>query len=113
MDPTRLLRSVFNHVVLPPNVPGGADKNLSDINHDLLTRTHNACAQIRTSLNGHYAKELDLLLSSLVHCRSLHTSLYLDCTQLQRAFRGLKDGEALIIHIVEQNAGLLVRYGPK
>ncbi|KIV78785.1 hypothetical protein PV11_06395 [Exophiala sideris] len=110
MDP-KLLRGVFNHVVLPPNVPGSADKNLSEINCDLLGRIHTACTQLRENLGGHYDKELDLLLRSLVHCQSLHTSLHLDSAQLQRAFRSLKHGEVLIIHVVEQNAGLLISYG--
>ncbi|KAI1629950.1 hypothetical protein EDD37DRAFT_671712 [Exophiala viscosa] len=110
MDP-KLLRGVFNHVVLPPNVPGSADKNLSEINCDLLGRLHTACAQLKASLDGHYVKELDLLLCSLAQCRSLHTSLHLDAAQLLGAFRSLKDGEVLIVHIVEQNAGLLIDYG--
>ncbi|KAI1616493.1 hypothetical protein EDD36DRAFT_415389 [Exophiala viscosa] len=110
MDP-KLLRGVFNHVVLPPNVPGSADKNLSEINCDLLGRLHTACAQLKASLDGHYVKELDLLLCSLAQCRSLHTSLHPDAAQLLGAFRSLKDGEVLIVHIVEQNAGLLINYG--
>ena len=109
-DP-RFLRAVANHVVLPPDLPGGADKNLPQINGDLLRRTQDACTELKAVIKDEFQQELSLLESSLDYCYFTHTSAHLDSLQLQRAFRRLREGEVLIIHVNEQNAGVLVRYG--
>lgn len=106
-----LLRAVVNHVVLPPDVPGSIDRNLFEINRDLLRRLQNACSELQEQTKGEFQKELDLLHTSLDHCQSIHASQYLDSTLLQVAFRKLQDGETLIIYVIEQNAGLLVQHG--
>ncbi|KIW67043.1 hypothetical protein PV04_06320 [Phialophora macrospora] len=106
-----ILRAVANHVVLPPDLPGGVDKNLPDINGDLLRRAQDACTELKAAIKSEFQQELSLLESSLDYCYFIHTSAHLDSLQLQRAFRRLQQGEILIIHVNEQNAGLLVRYG--
>ncbi|KIX98277.1 uncharacterized protein Z520_05578 [Fonsecaea multimorphosa CBS 102226] len=107
----KLLRAVLNHVILPPDLPDKIDNNLDEINRDLLLRIQDACTELEAATKGKYGQELGLLQSSLDHCLSIHASVYLDTLQLQRAFRRLKAGEILIIHVSEQNAGLLIRHG--
>jgi hypothetical protein len=107
----RFLRAVANHIILPPDLPGGVDKNLPEINGDLLQRAQDACTALKAAVKDEFQKELSLLESSLDYCYYVHTSAHLDSKQLQRAFRRLQDGEILIIHVNEQNAGLLVRHG--
>ncbi|OAG39983.1 hypothetical protein AYO21_05856 [Fonsecaea monophora] len=113
MDTTnaKLLRAVVNHVVLPPNLPEKVDNNLEEINRDLLLRVRDACLELDTVTKGEFQQQLGLLQSSLDHCQNIHASVHLDSLQLQRAFRRLQIGEVLVIHISEQNAGLLVRHG--
>ena len=107
----KFLRAVANHIVLPPDLPGGVDKNLPEINGDLLRRTQDACAALKVALKGEFQQELSLLESSLDCCYYIHTSAKLDAVQLQRALRRLQEREILVIHVNEQNAGLLVRHG--
>ena len=109
-DP-KLLRAVANHIVLPPDLPGSVDKNLPQINCDLLQRAQDACTALKAALKTDFQNELSLLESSLDYCYYVHTSAHLDSLQLQRAFRRLQEGEILIIHVNAQNAGLLVRRG--
>jgi hypothetical protein len=107
------LRAVANHIVLPPDLPGGVEKNLPEINGDLLRRAQDACTEMRAAINSEFQQELSLLESSLDYCYFIHTSAHLDSLQLQRAFRRLQEGEILIVHVHEQNAGLLVRHGTR
>ncbi|KIW30928.1 uncharacterized protein PV07_02619 [Cladophialophora immunda] len=107
----RLLRSVANHIVLPPDLPGHVDKDLPEIDGDLLRRAQDACIELRTAVGDHFQEELRLLENSLDYGFFIHTAAHLDSLQLQRAFRRLRTGEILLIHIDEQNAGLLVRNG--
>ncbi|OQV10858.1 hypothetical protein CLAIMM_14784 [Cladophialophora immunda] len=108
---TRLLRSVANHIVLPPDLPGHVDKDLPEIDGDLLRRAQDACIELRSAVGDHFQEELRLLENSLDYGFFIHTAAHLDSLQLQRAFRRLRTGEILLIHIDEQNAGLLVRNG--
>ena len=107
----KFLRAVANHILLPPDLPGSLDRNLADINRDLLIRAQDACATLKATNKKEFQKELALLGSSLEHCQYLHISAHRDSHQLRRAFRELKPGEILIIYVNEQNAGLLVRHG--
>lgn len=109
-DQYNLLRSVVNHIVLPPDLPGTTDPHLADVDQDLLLRVKDACCELRSLAKGLFEEPLDLLNSSLNHCQNIHHALHLDNHELQQAFRGLKEGEILIIHVYEQNAGLLVRH---
>jgi hypothetical protein len=107
----RLLRAVANHVLLPPDLPGGVDKNLSEISRDLLRRVRAACVDMNFALEGEHRQVLNSLRTSLDYCERMHTSLTLDSTQLQWAAQQLSEQEILIIHVQEQNAGLLIRHG--
>ncbi|OAP60693.1 hypothetical protein AYL99_05695 [Fonsecaea erecta] len=110
LDP-KLLRAVVNHIVLPPDIPDKIENNLAEINQELVLRVQDACTELETATKGEYREELGFLRSSLEHCFLIHTSAHLDATQLQCAFRRLQVGEILIIHVSEQNAGLLIRRG--
>ena len=107
----RLLRSVANHIVLPPDLPGHVDKNLLEIDSDLLRRAQDACIELRTAVRDQFQEGLRLLENSLDYGFFIQTTAHLDRLQLQRAFRRLRTGETLLVYIDEQNAGLLVRYG--
>ncbi|EXJ58525.1 hypothetical protein A1O7_05951 [Cladophialophora yegresii CBS 114405] len=107
------LRAVATHMILPPDLPGGVDRNLPEIDGDLLRRAQDACTELKATIHSEFQRELSLLESSLDYCYFTHSSAHLDSLQLQRAFRRLQEGEILIIHVHEQNAGLLVRHGAR
>ena len=110
---SNLLRSVANHLILPPDLPGTVDKDLADIDRNLLLRVRGACSELKAATKGEFDQELDLLGSSLEHCVNIRHAAHLDSLELQRAFRRLNAGEILIVHVYEQNAGLLIRHGTR
>ncbi|KAF2802818.1 uncharacterized protein BDZ99DRAFT_428253 [Mytilinidion resinicola] len=105
-----LLESLFNHIVLPPRLPGRHDSNRTNIEHAFIDRFINASRAMRSvAADGPHRAAWDSI------CRSLHTSRTcnpggkLDKTSLCREFRNLTDRETLILHLSEQNCGLLLR----
>lgn len=108
-----LLRAVANHLLLPPDLPGTVDQNLAEIDKNLLHRVRAACKELKVATNGEFEQELELLETSLEHCDKIHHAAHLDSLELQRAFCRLKAGETLIIHVYQQNAGLLIHHGTK
>ncbi len=110
---SNLLRAVVNHLILPPDLPGTVEKDLADIDRNLLLRVRDACNELKAATKGEFDQELDSLGNSLEHCVNIHHAAHLDSLELQRAFRRLNTGEVLIIHVYEQNAGLLIRHGTR
>lgn len=102
-----LLPAAYNHVVLPPDLPGNLDSNLFEVNLNLLLRFQEACTEMASSTGVKFQQELNLLCKSLNFCRQIHASPYLDRGQLEGAFRDLNDGGSLIIHVAEQTPASL------
>jgi hypothetical protein len=111
MSSNRQLQAVVNHILLPPNIPGSVDPDLHQLNLDLIARFQKACEELRRRTNGDFASELDHLSRSLRHCHLIHASHCLDSHALEDAFQNLGEGGILIIHVIAQNAGILVRRG--
>ncbi|KAF7944017.1 hypothetical protein EAE96_010427 [Botrytis aclada] len=98
-----LLESIFNHLVLPPKLPARQDTDIEAIQQSIMTRLVDACVTLE-SFTG--------LFSSV--CHSLHLSLdvnigHLEKKSILQAFCNLQPHDILILHVVEQNAALLVR----
>lgn len=105
-----LLQSVFNHLVLPPKLPGQQDVDLEAIEQNILTRLIRAC----DSLENLTGKEFRETWTSIRH--SLRICLDIKVVHLERALvreelRKLQRNGMLILYVVEQNAALLVRRG--
>ncbi|EXJ68180.1 uncharacterized protein A1O5_08795 [Cladophialophora psammophila CBS 110553] len=96
----KLLCAIVNHLVLPPDLPDNVDKNLAEVNHELLQRVQNACRELDSAIKGEFQQELRLLQSSLAH----------SCNYSEH-FVDWQVDEILIVHVSEQNTGLLVRHG--
>ena len=101
------LLTVFNHLVLPPKVPGEADTDSASIANAIGQRLVHACDTLIT-----IAGRSEDAWASIQHC--LHACLRVNQGRLEKAslkleFHNLQPGETLILHIVEQNAALLVR----
>ncbi|XMA18684.1 hypothetical protein WAI453_011475, partial [Rhynchosporium graminicola] len=97
------LEDVFNHVALPPRLPGRQDTNLPGIERDLIDRLQVAS----------FSFVLDPGIESLR--RSLHTARCVNLNgsltkqSLLSAFRDLNYTDFILIHIGQQNAALIVR----
>jgi hypothetical protein len=103
-----LLRSLHYHTVLPRNVPGREDKNLYETESELAERLTNATKSLalHAPLDDHHC--LDAIRLALSTCKSLHVEGKIDKNLLLNELRQLGGKQALILHVTEQNAALLI-----
>jgi hypothetical protein len=107
------LESVFNHLVLPPKLPGKRDCDIEEVERHLTTRLLNATNTLRDLSSDDSAKAWDSIHRSLEICNIVNQDGRLNKKSLLDAFRGLQHKDGLILHVAEQNAGLLVRQHSK
>ncbi|OCK76192.1 hypothetical protein K432DRAFT_428888 [Lepidopterella palustris CBS 459.81] len=103
-----LLESVFNHLVLPPKLPGQLDKDVEGIEHSILTRLIRACDTLGKLAGQEFAETWTSIRHSLRVCPNVNQGR-LDKTLMLQEFCGLRLKDLLILHVVKQNAALLVR----
>ena len=103
-----LLESVFNHVVLPPSLPGQLDTDIEGIEHNVLTRLIHACDTLRKFASQEDVETWTPLRDSLRVCLDLNRGR-LEKESMLENFRRLQPKRVLILFVVEQNAALLVR----
>jgi hypothetical protein len=102
--------ALFNHLVLPPRLPGKQDNRIEDIEHELITRALLASRTIRDLVDIDFRDRWDSVRRSLETCRAVNLGGKLDRTLLLKELRSIQSGEVLILHIAQQNAGLLIRH---
>jgi len=103
-----LLESLFNHLVLPPKLPGQQDTDIERINENILTRLIHACNTLRKLTGQEFADTWASISHSLRICLYLHQRR-LEKRSIIHEFCNLQRNHVLILNIVEQNAALLVR----
>jgi hypothetical protein len=103
--------NVFNHLVLPPKLPGGQDADTEHISSDVLSRLIQAATTLGKLAGQEQASTWDGVRQSLRRCHSLHARGRLEKQSLISEFRHLKHGHPLILHVIEQNAALIIRHG--
>lgn len=103
-----LLQAVFNHLVLPPQVPGRQEADIDALSHDVLTRIIHTCVKIEALMDPPWAEAFRSLRASFQACLALHLDRLERLTMLDH-FRNLQPNAMLILHVAEQNAALLIR----
>lgn len=108
--PRVLLESLVAHIALPPKLPTKQDPALNQIEKTLATYAVKASSNLRDLLVRdesltHWDSIRNLLQTSL----RLNAGRSLDQDMLVQAFSTLRTEHSLILHIAEQNAGLLIR----
>ncbi|KAI1327589.1 hypothetical protein F5Y16DRAFT_399163 [Xylariaceae sp. FL0255] len=105
------LLSVYNHLVLPPQVPGGPDQDIDLISAEIIRRMLRACTTVNVAAARHelpLTNTYDSLVTSLEACLELNHGR-LEKRTLLSHFQKLPSTGVLVLHINEQNAGLLIR----
>jgi hypothetical protein len=103
-----LFESLFNHLVLPPKLPGQQDTEIEGINEIILTRLIHACNTLGKLPSQEFVDTWVSVCHSLRLCLHLHQGR-LEKRSMLYEFCRLQPNHLLILHIVEQNAALLVR----
>jgi hypothetical protein len=103
-----LLQQVSQHVVLPRDVPGREDGNLHQIDAELVRRLTDAVKQLTQHAPSEDFAKLDAVRLMLSTSGSLNIDGAIDKNLLVKELRHLEDRQALILHVTEQNAALLI-----
>ena len=106
---TSLLESLVNHVALPPQLPGKRENQIDQIEHALAIRLLDASRVIRDLSKVEFSQQWDDIRRILQTCKSINVGGKLDKNSLSAEFHQLEQNQFLILHITEQNAGLLIQ----
>ena len=114
MDPffssrTSLLESIFYHVALPPRLPGRQENKTTTVEQALADHLLKACQVIRDLAQNNYRDEWEYIRRLLQTCKTVNAGSNLNKSSLLTEFRGLERNDLLVLHVTEQNAGLLIR----
>ncbi|EER23013.1 hypothetical protein CPC735_020410 [Coccidioides posadasii C735 delta SOWgp] len=99
---------LINHVALPPCLPGKQEENIIQIEHELLVRLQDAARVLQDQSNAGLGDIWDRVHYILEICKTANARRKLDKARLLAEFRKLQRHRPLILHVTEQNAGLLV-----
>jgi hypothetical protein len=102
------LESVFNHLVLPPKLPGQRDIDTEGIEHNILNRLIRACDTLGWLTGQEFAETWTSVGNSLRVCLSTNTGRLERASMLQQ-FCKLQRNDLITLYVVEQNAALLIR----
>ncbi|EEP77435.1 predicted protein [Uncinocarpus reesii 1704] len=103
-----LLEGLVNHLTLPPRLPGKREENLIQIEQELLLRLQDAARALHQQSNDGLSDIWDRVRYILEICKTTNARGKLDKARLSTEFQTLRLDIPLILHIAEQNAGLLV-----
>lgn len=99
--------SVFNHLVLPPKVPGTHDIHYAAVSRDLVDRLVDGVDFLTKHVPAEQKPALVTLGRSIGTCGRINRG-YLDKALLVKAFATIEE-QPLILHMETQNAALVIR----
>ena len=108
---TSLLELVYNHIALPRKLPDRCDdeRQVHLVERNLTSRWIEACRLVGERTDAQYSHQWEHTRRLLQSCKEINVGGRIDKFALLRELRCLDKGFSLILHVVEQNAGLLVR----
>lgn len=107
-----LLELAYNHIALPPKLPGKRDAHVTNVEKQLVGRLIRATEILAGYLGGEYNEAWDYVRKSLETCRELNDGGILEKSRLLEAFKTIRasDEKSLVLHVAEQNAAIIVRF---
>lgn len=103
-----LIECVFNHLVLPPKVPGSHDARYDNVLSDLVGRLLDGIDNLVPHLPAGQKPAIAILRDSLVASGDINAGGLLDRATLIKAFATIKE-RPLILYMEPQNAALVVK----
>lgn len=105
-----ILEQAFNHVVLPPKLPGKQDSNIAEVERKLLSLLSRGANVVESCAgNNDIWQDVEKALKTCSLVNDSDEERYVNKTALEHAFRDFGNSDIIILHIAEQNAGLLIR----
>ncbi|KAL5336549.1 hypothetical protein BJX70DRAFT_400495 [Aspergillus crustosus] len=103
------LLSIFNHVVLPPELPGAADEHVDTVEGDLTRRLLEVVKVMKDNPQENVSLTWHMIENTLTASHLVNDKGICNKAALAEVLKILSSDNALIIRIREQNAGLLIR----
>jgi hypothetical protein len=103
------LRSIFNHVVLPPELPGHADEHPEAVEKELMRRLLNTVTLMKTKADEELFPTWQILENTLKLSSIVNEGVICNKAALIEALKKVGSENAVIVRVQEQNAGLLIR----
>jgi len=97
----------YYHVALPRELPGHEDSSLSAVESALLMRFIDAVKALNSLVPLQHFSSVDAIRLSLVVSQTLNDGR-VSKNLLEKEMQELKGKHALVIHVTEQNAALLI-----
>jgi hypothetical protein len=101
---------VFNHLVLPPQLPGKQDANIESTGDAIVDRLIQATSTLSQLASQEHASPWYAIRQYLCRYQSLHVHGRLEKLSLVSKFRNFDQEQPLLLYIAEQNAALIIRY---
>ena len=106
------LESVFNHLVLPPKLPGQQDADIKNIERSIRTRLVHACNTLGDLSGQEFQESWHSVRKQLLTGLDLNDESF-DKASLLDAFTKVPAECPLVLHISEQNAAIFMRLGAR
>ncbi|KAI9374594.1 hypothetical protein BJX61DRAFT_540599 [Aspergillus egyptiacus] len=106
---TSPLLSVFNHVVLPPDLPGKADDQSEEVERDLLRRLLCVVKTLKDKCQDDLLPAWQLIENTLKASSLANEGMVCNKMSMLKVFKQISSENALLVCIREQNAALLIR----
>ncbi|KAL4903827.1 hypothetical protein BDW74DRAFT_185914 [Aspergillus multicolor] len=105
-----VLRSVFNHVVLPPELPGQTDEHPEAVDRGLLRRLLSAVTVMKAKCDEAWWPTWQFLEDTLRLSSLVNDGRICNKAVLVKVLGKVSPEAALAVRIREQNAGLLIKH---
>ncbi|GLB04652.1 hypothetical protein AtubIFM57258_010668 [Aspergillus tubingensis] len=109
MSVAETLRDVFNHIALPPKLPGKKDREPEKVERELIIRLRYAVQTLCHVADDALKPVWESIIATLDTCSIVNQNGIVNKGALLDALGALQPGGAVIVNIGEQNAALLIR----
>jgi len=105
---TTILTLIYHHIVLPRRLPQGQDWDHEALSSNILQLLLEAANTMSTLIAADHKERWERVVEALVNHDKIHHHNLIVEEFLEEALMNLKRDNMLILHIMEQNAGVLI-----
>ncbi|KAE8384199.1 hypothetical protein BDV23DRAFT_189450 [Aspergillus alliaceus] len=107
--PRTCLELMFNHIVLPPRLPGQQDSSVHNIDRHITQHALNATKTLLGASKSDCRDVWDGVKISLELCHAVHANGHIDRFAVMEAFGKMDKDMGIILYIDKQNSALHIR----
>lgn len=104
-----VLEHVFNHIVLPPKLPGSQDDDIREVEKSLRFRMIFAIQQLRSHSTDDVTPTWRRVAAALKSSIVMDENEAVDEKVILGDFENLQPGQTILLYLKEQNAAILIR----